>query len=183
MAFPVTATTGPVAIMGARSHGHMVLQTAQTSCHTQLAHRGYLATAQKGALDGWNHHGAQGVVARTSAASIPRPVPPAAHSNHHPPNACLGQNEKEAFNFFRENGFLILPDIVPPAVLASACAAVARSGGAIATQPVNLPLLKQTRIWDIVTRLVADPLVSETAQVPFIPQEPSHFPLRSESVV
>lgn len=106
---------------------------------------------------------------------IPRPL-------RHPPEAYLGGDRRQALAFFRENGFLLLPNAVPLALLERARAAVAQAGSAAATSPAVTTLLQDSGIWSFVESLVVEPMPPTRAQVSSVErtpmaQEPSgYFP-------
>jgi len=99
---------------------------------------------------------------------------------HHPAAAYAGPDLRPALAFFREHGFLLLPDAVPPKLLVEARVAVASAGAAAATSPAVLALFRATRAWDLVAELVDDPLPPTRAQVSSVPRssmtmEPSSY--------
>jgi hypothetical protein len=86
-------------------------------------------------------------------------------SLYHPVEAYLGEDRSRSLRFFRDNGFLILPDAVSSELIEAARMAVNRDGVRDTDAPEVMSALRDSGVWDSVKMLVADPQFPAKSQI------------------
>lgn len=107
-----------------------------------------------------------------SPLSVPADI---ANSFYHPMEAYVGNDKTHALRFFRDNGFVIIPNAVSAQLLEAASAAVNRMGVRDNESEEVLSALRDSSVWEVVKMLVEDPQFPKACQVAKVPRIKSDF--------
>jgi hypothetical protein len=105
--------------------------------------------------------------AHVERASFESPLAVAADPDanlYHPREAYWSEDKQKSLEFFRDNGFVMIPDAVPKDVIDAARNACIRDGVRDNGSPEVLAAVTQ-KLWDIVEMIVDKPVYPQKAQV------------------